>query len=100
LTLALLEVAPAPKPLFSDLYDQTTKTLFEAKGTVERGAIRMAIGQLADYKRFVDGDAVRLAVLLPSEPREDLRDLLHRERIEAVWPDATGFRASSDGSFL
>src|SRR5580693_38314 len=37
------------KPLFSDLMDRTTNTLFEAKGTVERGAIRMAVGQLLDY---------------------------------------------------
>ena len=29
----------------------TTNTLYEAMGTVERSAIRMAIGQLMDYKR-------------------------------------------------
>jgi len=35
------------KPLFSDLIDRTTNTLFEAKGTVERGAIRMAAPEQA-----------------------------------------------------
>jgi hypothetical protein len=88
------------KPLFSDLYDATTKTLFEAKGTVERGAIRMAIGQLADYKRFIDSGAARLAVLVPSEPREDLLDLLKQEGITAVWPETTGFTDTTGGGFI
>src|SRR5215218_1246037 len=41
------------RPLLTDLFDATTGVLVEAKGTVERNAIRMAIGQLADYKRFL-----------------------------------------------
>jgi hypothetical protein len=35
----------------------------------------MAIGQLIDYSRFAPANA-RLAVLLPSIPRDDLRKLL------------------------
>jgi hypothetical protein len=88
------------KPLFSDLYDKTTKTLFEAKGTVERGAVRMAIGQLADYKRFVDGGAAKLAVVLPFQPREDLLSLLQAEGIDVVWPDAGGFTDTTGGSLV
>ena len=41
------------KPLLTDLYDKTRNNLIEAKGTGTRGAIRMAIGQLADYSRFL-----------------------------------------------
>ena len=41
------------KPLFADLMDRTTNTLIEAKGSVARSAIRMAIGQLMDYRRFI-----------------------------------------------
>ena len=86
------------KPLFTDLYDQTTSTLYEAKGTVTRNAIRTAIGQLADYKRFIPGGPKALAVLLPSEPRQDLLELLHAEDVTAVWPDETAtFAASRNG---
>lgn len=86
------------RPLFTDLYDATNDTLIEAKGTVERNAIRMAIGQLADYSRFVsEGEPKHLAVLLPSEPRSDLRDLLDKQGIAWIHPDGDGFAASRQG---
>jgi hypothetical protein len=89
------------RPLFTDLYDATTRTLFEAKGSVQRNAIRMAIGQLADYKRFVDdGSPAHLALLVPSEPREDLKNLLAAEGIVIVHPDASGFTDSLGGSLV
>ena len=72
------------KPLIPDLIDRTTNTLFEAKGTVERGAIRMAVGQLLDYRRFLT-PAPRLAVLLPSQPREDLQEFLRSAGVDFVW---------------
>ena len=78
------------KPLFADLFDRTANTLYEAKGTVERGAIRMAIGQLLDYSRFVD-PSPRLAVLLPSKPRRDLRVLLQSANVEIVWREGRKF---------
>jgi hypothetical protein len=87
-----LKIVPTgeAKPLFSDLIDRSTNTLYEAKGTVERGAIRMAIGQLLDYGRFVNPPA-RLAVLLPSRPRGDLRELLKSAGVELVWRDGKKF---------
>lgn len=89
------------RPLFTDLYDATTGTLVEAKGTVERNSIRMAIGQLADYKRFVDdGKPQQLAVLVPSEPRPDLRDLLASQGIGWIYPNGEGFTDSSRGALL
>lgn len=81
------------KPLFSDLFDQTTQTVIEAKGTVERGAIRMAIGQLMDYGRFVH-PSPRLAVLVPSLPRADLLDLLARVGVDVIWREGEGFRST------
>src|ERR1700733_11292879 len=78
------------KPLFADLLDRTANTLFAAKGTVERGSIRMAVGQLLDYRRFVE-PAPRLAVLLPSLPRADLRDYLQSAGIELVWREGKRF---------
>jgi hypothetical protein len=73
-----------PAPLFCDLYDKTTNTLYEAKGTVARHAVRMAIGQLADYSRLVKPNP-RKALLVPQEPRPDLCELLTQEGIAIVW---------------
>lgn len=50
----------------------------------------MAIGQLMDYGRFVQ-PSPRLAVLLPSKPRDDLRDLLTTVDVGIVWRDGDGF---------
>jgi len=78
------------KPLIPDLLDRTTNTLYEAKGSVERGAIRMAIGQLLDYSRFLTPKP-RLAALLPSEPRADLQELLKSASIDFVWRERKKF---------
>jgi hypothetical protein len=73
-----------PAPIFCDLYDKTTNTLYEAKGTVARQAIRMAIGQLADYVRHVKPTPSKV-LLVPQKPRPDLCSLLAQEGIEIVW---------------
>jgi hypothetical protein len=86
------------KPLFCDLLDRTTGTLVEAKGSAERGAIRMAIGQLADYKRFVDPPPNHVAVLVPSRPRADLEALLTGENIQVIWPTSEGFSDTINGA--
>jgi hypothetical protein len=78
------------KPIFCDLRDLTDDVLIEAKGSVTREAIRMAIGQLADYRRFVGG-APRVSVLVPERPRPDLLALLESQGITAMWPAGEGF---------
>lgn len=85
------------KPIFCDLYDKTENVLVEAKGSVTRGAVRMALGQLADYKRFVP-TAPRLALLVPEEPRADLRALLDSEGVELIWRTDSGYTDSADGA--
>lgn len=62
--------------LYTDAYVEELNILVEAKGSVDRDAIRMAIGQLLDYKRFILEASVRCAVLLPDRPRPDLLQLL------------------------
>ena len=74
-----------PAPLFCDLFDKTTGVFFEAKGSVSRGAIRMALGQLADYARFPSPPPTK-AVLVPEEPRPDLLALAASENVTVVWP--------------
>jgi hypothetical protein len=86
------------KPLLSDLYDSTRSNLVEAKGTGTREAIRMAIGQLADYGRFTPPGTAQ-AVLLPERPRPDLEELLSQQGIASVWQTDGGFEDNAGGRF-
>jgi hypothetical protein len=81
------------KPLFADLLDRTTNTLYEAKGTVERGALRMAVGQLLDYRRLLE-PTPRLAVLVPTMPRADLREYLSVAGVGLVWREGRRFASA------
>lgn len=85
------------KPLFCDLFDKTMGLLVEAKGVTTREAVRMAIGQLADYKRFIK-PAPQLAVLLPSKPQQDLLALLADQTIGVIWSEGGGFMDSKGGA--
>jgi hypothetical protein len=86
-------------PLFTDAYDKTRNNLIEAKGSVAREMIRMAIGQLADYSRFFH-PRPRLAVLLPTHPRNDLEALLNSQGISAIWQSDNGtFEDNAAGAF-
>ncbi|MEJ7783825.1 MAG: hypothetical protein WKF96_03410 [Solirubrobacteraceae bacterium] len=76
-------------PLFCDIFDKTTRTLYEAKGTVTRPALRMAIGQLLDYGRFVE-QPFNQVILLPEAPRADLLALAASQDIAVVWPASDG----------
>jgi hypothetical protein len=75
-----------PAPLFCDLYDRTTNTIVEAKGSISRPSFRMAIGQLADYARLVKPDPQKL-ILVPEQPRPDLLRLAASQAIGVVWRD-------------
>ncbi|MFJ7105000.1 hypothetical protein [Streptomyces albogriseolus] len=81
-----------PGALVPDLYDATDHALYEAKGQTTRINVRMAIGQLADYRRHIpDRETLRVAVLLPSEPTDDVKDLLRAEGVALVYQTADGF---------
>ena len=60
----------------------------------------MAIGQLADYGRFVDGEDAKQAVLLPERPREDLLALLASRHVIVIWPDGAGFVDTANGELV
>jgi hypothetical protein len=99
-TLSRFRIQPTAeaKPLLSDIYDETRGNLLEAKGTGSREAVRMAIGQLADYGRFTPTDT-SAAILLPERPRFDLEALLSSQGISSVWQTGTGFADNADGRF-
>lgn len=75
-----------------DVYINQLNLLIEAKANSSRESFRMAIGQLADYRRFLDKPAC--AILVPSQPRHDLLDLAKVEQIGVIWPSATGFEST------
>jgi Mrr N-terminal domain len=75
------------RDLFSDIFDHSDNILYEAKAAATRDAVRMAIGQLLDYRRYVPGNP-QLVVLLPARPTDDLLTLLSGLGIGCVW--ATG----------
>jgi hypothetical protein len=87
--------------LRSDIWVEQRRALIEAKSLVTRGAVRMALAELADYVRFLPEDT-NLAVLLPCQPTADLMGYLQtsRYKIEAIWPDGMGgFTDSAYGAF-
>jgi hypothetical protein len=89
------------RPIITDLFDVTTGTLVEAKGTVERNAVRMAIGQLCDYRRFfADGELDHVAALFPTEPRADLANLLTEQGIVVIHRTENGFEDSTGGGLV
>ncbi len=72
-----IRVPGTRSPLLSDIYDTTTKTLYEAKSSPARSDVRMAIGQLLDYQRHIPISKLTCSLLLPSRPTDDLVDLVH-----------------------
>jgi hypothetical protein len=78
-------IAVGHEVIRADLFDHTENVLYEAKAAPDRQKIRMAIGQLLDYKRFITPEP-RLRVLLPAKPSEDLCQLLVGVGIGATWP--------------
>jgi len=76
-------ITPAGEPpIYSDLADTTDNVVYEAKGSADRMSVRLALGQVLDYGRFIEGS--RLAVLLPERPADDLIDLLEQCGIGCV----------------
>jgi len=98
--IARHKVSPpsAVYPIYSDLFNKTRGHLIEAKAGMDRGDIRMAIGQLADYGRFIDS-VERRAVLLEAKPLPDLLDLLSSQEIDAIWRSSEGFSDNAGGIF-
>lgn len=93
-----LRVIPAGEstPLYSDLWDETTHELVEAKGTVTRGHLRGAVGQLLDYGRFVPTKT--RSVLVPTRPRADLLAYVASVGIDVVYPEGDGWVRLEAGS--
>jgi 5-methylcytosine-specific restriction protein A len=67
-----IKVAGQSNTLTTDTWDDTTRHLYEAKGSVTRESVRMAVGQLLDYRRHISPAPEGCSVLLPERPSDDL----------------------------
>ena len=88
--------------MYSDAWVGARNLLIEAKSTQSRDALRQAIGQLYDYRRFHAPVQPNLAVLLTYEPTGDRRALLESAGIGAIWPRqrGTSFQDTANGSYV
>lgn len=80
---------PSKELLVCDVFDETDDLLIEAKASASRQDVRMAVGQLFDYRRHL-GKRSSLAVLLPEQPSDDVLDLLRSLRIAAIVESSRG----------
>lgn len=85
-----LTSAKTVSPIWTDLYDVTDRVLYEAKPSASRSAIRMAIGQLLDYRRYMIKEDPQLALLLPARPNEEMLSLLADLSIQTVYRKSPG----------
>jgi hypothetical protein len=85
--------------LACDIFIESRKHLIEAKADASRESIRMAIGQLFDYRRFEPGP-IDLGVLLPERPADDLLELLNGLDIACIWAADNGFEDNRFGRFV
>lgn len=79
-----------PGRLLTDVFDTETNVLYEAKGSAGRSWVRLAVGQLLDYRRNIPVDGIETSVLLPAEPSRDLRSYLKSVNIGLTYREPTG----------
>ncbi len=95
-------VTPDGDGLVTDLYDKREHIVYEAKSSTHRTALRLALGQLLDYRRCLVAAGVVVAecrVLLPEAPPRDPLGLLLENGVGVVWPDGDGWHVeAADGS--
>ena len=84
-----------------DAFEMKRQNLIEAKSSIKREHIRMAVGQLLDYSWQIEkkfGKA-NLGILLPRKPRPNSVGWLRRWKIYLVWRDMATFRDNANGQF-
>jgi hypothetical protein len=87
--------------LLCDGYEKERNNLIEAKSSVCREHIRMAVGQLLDYafqgrEKFPHPN---LAILLPKKPEPTLEKWLQHLNISIIWRDKNSFLDNANGQF-
>ncbi|TPQ18420.1 hypothetical protein [Streptomyces sporangiiformans] len=89
-----IKVRGLSSTLRTDLYDATDHILYEVKGASAREDVRMALGQLLDYSRYVSTEAhpgsPKRIILLPSAPDTDMYDLCERYEVGLIHRSESG----------
>ncbi len=73
----VIRIPNKPSSIMTDVFIQDINMLIEAKASSSRNDIRMAIGQLLDYRRYCDYPDS--ALLLPDRPDDDLLELIQQQ---------------------
>lgn len=76
------------RALYTDLFNTATNEVVEAKGLANRDDVRLALGQILDYARYVTHE--HRAVLLPARPAGDLVDLLISHGVSCIYETNKG----------
>jgi hypothetical protein len=91
-----LVIPTVARLLRADLYDTQLDVLIEAKGESSRENVRYAIGQLLDYRRYLE-PRPSLAILLPDQLSADLAPLPNEAGVEVIWQAGDRFTDSAAG---
>jgi hypothetical protein len=87
--------------LHCDAWEKERDNLIEAKGSVSREDIRMAVGELLDYAFQGKGICERLnkAILLPGYPGDERVNWLGPLGIKIIWRKGQSFVDNANGQF-
>ena len=85
-----MKVGDGARSLLADVFDHTDNVLYEAKASNSREAVRMALGQLLDYRRHIDSRPA-VSVLLPDKPVDALLALLREHGVGCVYENSGHF---------
>jgi hypothetical protein len=93
-----------PCRLQCDLWENDRRNLIEAKATIRREDIRMAVGQLLDYSHQCIGD-VRFqnpnkAILLPRCPPNNIISWIESVGIKIIWKQNKEFLDNANNQFV
>lgn len=93
-----LLITTADRALRADLYDTQIDLLIEAKAEATRENVRYAVGQLIDYRRYIESRP-SIAILLPAALAPDLAALPAEVGAGVIWSIDGGFVDSEGGRF-
>jgi hypothetical protein len=85
-----------------DGFEKERRNLIEAKSSISREHIRMAVGQLLDYAFQIEKKfgKLNLAILLPRTPDPKSVNWLPQRNISLIWREKTAFRDNANSQFI
>jgi hypothetical protein len=93
-----IRVIESGSRLETDLFDEDASILYEAKSSVDRSTIRLGLGQILDYRRFMN-DVEHYRLLLPERPIAELVGLLALYDVGITWADGDEWRDESASAY-